>query len=87
MDSKVDICPKCGCDMEPGYVLDRIHLGTGGKPLLWVRGDQRGFSTLVKPGDESQIEVDTYRCIRCGYLELYAGIGSEGDAGERDSSS
>jgi len=71
--------------MEPGYLLVRIHLGSGGKPLLWVRGDQRGFSTLVKPGDESQIEVDTYRCTRCGYLELYAGIGSERDAGGRGS--
>ena len=74
MESGEDRCPKCGGAKESGFLLDRILRGQGGKPLLWVEAAQISHSLAVKPGDDGQVEVDAYRCVECGYLELFAGM-------------
>ena len=51
-------CPKCKGDMVLG------HIGLQG---LWIQGLSRlfGFGTDKR-------KIQTYRCIRCGFLESYA---------------
>lgn len=77
MPEKDGECPKCGGDVEAGFLLDTsfLRMPGSGSPLLWVEADQIGMSTRVRPGDPGQIEVDAQRCLRCGFIELYAGIG------------
>ena len=66
--------------METGFLLDSTEAVTGGRgrPAVWVEGEQIGHVVKIRPEDPGQIEVDAYRCVRCGFLELYAGM-SEGD--------
>jgi hypothetical protein len=57
--------------MEPGYTID-IGYGTKALPK-WVAGEpQKSIWTGLKLGGKDQLEVTTYRCRRCGYLESYA---------------
>ncbi len=57
--------------MEPGYLVDQGH-GTTTVPK-WVAGvPQKSIWTGLKLRRLEQVEVATYRCRRCGYLESYA---------------
>ena len=49
-------CQKCGADMEPGFVVDHSY-GTAAASE-WIEG----------PVEASH----SFRCVGCGYLELYA---------------
>jgi len=53
--SEVKKCPKCGGEMEAGYLRDAPYWRRG-KSLL-----QLGFGP----------RVFAYRCKNCGYIELY----------------
>lgn len=70
-------CPKCGGEMQAGFLLDSTTLVSSGagRPLRWIEAAQIGIGTKVRHGDPGQIEVDAQRCAGCGYLELYAGLG------------
>jgi len=64
-------CPKCTSSMTQGFVLDRDSYG-GHRVRKWVEGAPlKGFFGL-KIGKRQQLEVQTWRCTRCGYLESYA---------------
>jgi hypothetical protein len=64
-------CPRCGGTLEAGYTID-IGYGTKALPK-WVAGEpQKSVWTGLKLGGKEQLEVTTYRCRRCGYLESYA---------------
>ena len=69
-------CPKCDRQMEAGFMLDR-KLADRGRPLLWVEAAQIGLTTNADPSDAGQFAVDAYRCLGCGFVELYAGMGDE----------
>jgi hypothetical protein len=57
--------------MEPGYLVDEGH-GTRSVPK-WIAGDpQKSIWTGLKLRGRDRLEVSTYRCRRCGYLESYA---------------
>jgi hypothetical protein len=57
--------------MEPGYTVD-IGYGTKGVPK-WVAGEpEKSIWTGLKLSGRDQLDVSTYRCRRCGYLESYA---------------
>ena len=64
-------CPRCSGSMEAGFVVDE---GYGKKVVAkWVAGEpQKSFWMGLKLRGRDQIEVATYRCRRCGYLESYA---------------
>jgi hypothetical protein len=57
--------------MEPGFVVDEGHgtrtvaKGVAGEP-------QRSIWTGLKLRGRDKLDVTTYRCRRCGYLESYA---------------
>jgi len=72
-------CPKCQSDMEKGFIAD-FHHGAGVGSWVegvavssWVEGDpEESFWTGVKLSNRRQMEIRTYRCFGCGYLESYA---------------
>jgi len=64
-------CPRCQGTMEAGYTID-VGYGTKSVPK-WVAGEpQKSIWTGLKLSGKDQLDVSTYRCRRCGYLESYA---------------
>jgi len=63
-------CPKCEGSMTQGFVLEH----TQGYPAVnhWVSGapEKRWFGVQTK--GRQQLEIETWRCTRCGFLESYA---------------
>ena len=57
--------------MEPGFIVDE---GYGSRTVSrWFRGEPRtGFFGILKVRRKEAVDVSTYRCSRCGYLESYA---------------
>jgi hypothetical protein len=64
-------CPRCGGTMEPGYVVDE---GYGNRTVAkWIAGEpvrSMWFGLTLRGKDK--LDITTYRCRRCGYLESYA---------------
>jgi hypothetical protein len=57
--------------MEAGYTID-VGYGTKSVPK-WVAGEpQKSIWTGLKLSGKDQLDVSTYRCRRCSYLESYA---------------
>lgn len=72
-------CPRCGGEFEPGFLLDRF-LGSKGQELLWAEAALASTSlsssdALTGHPREGLVPVDAWRCVGCGFLELYAGVG------------
>ena len=64
-------CPKCGGEMEQGFLVDHNY-GTAEQPS-WVEGPvERSFWTGVKTRGKERRQVVTNRCDICGYLESFA---------------
>jgi predicted nucleic-acid-binding Zn-ribbon protein len=64
-------CPKCNGTMSDGFVIDEGY-GTRGVSS-WVEGEPRKSIWVgVKLGGARKLEITTWRCDRCGYLESYA---------------
>ena len=65
-------CPKCGSEMEIGFLLDFSSYGNI-IPTLWIIGlPERSFWRLTKIKGKIKRRVDSYRCQRCGFVESYA---------------
>jgi hypothetical protein len=57
--------------MSEGYIVDHTHGGT--RVAGWVEGEPvKSVWVGLKLGGKTQIEIATWRCRRCGYLESYA---------------
>lgn len=64
-------CPKCSAELEEGFILDYTHGAI--VPSNWVEGEPvKSFWTGTKISDKKQLQVKTFRCVRCGFLESYA---------------
>ena len=64
-------CPKCQGEMEEGFIADTTYGGV--VTSKWVEGEpEKSFWTGIKTRDREQIQISTYRCAGCGYLESYA---------------
>jgi predicted nucleic-acid-binding Zn-ribbon protein len=64
-------CPRCGGSMEQGFIIDETH-GTM-KSQKWVGGaPEYSFWFGLKLRGKDRLDVATYRCCRCGYLESYS---------------
>jgi len=57
--------------MEPGYIVDE---GYGKRTVAnWIAGaPERSIWTGLKTRGKDKLDVTTFRCRRCGYLESYA---------------
>jgi hypothetical protein len=64
-------CPRCSGQMEPGYIIDE---GYGNRTVAkWVAGaPEKSIWTGLKLRGKDKLDVSSYRCRRCGYLESYA---------------
>lgn len=64
-------CPKCGHEMERGYIPD--YSQGGSKLSTWVKGwPERSFWFGLHIPRERQIPIVTFRCGARGLLESYA---------------
>ena len=64
-------CPKCRQRMEEGFVQDQDYGSSHASK--WVEGaPEKSFWTGTKTAGKKQVQVATYRCTGCGYLESYA---------------
>ena len=65
-------CPKCGAAMAAGYLVDQGHANSR-VVSGWVEGEPGKTSFFnLNVDDRLQLEVRTFRCSRCGFLESYA---------------
>jgi hypothetical protein len=57
--------------MEQGYLLDETYGKV--RPGRWVEGaPEMSIWTGLKLRGKRKLDIATYRCRRCGYLESYA---------------
>ena len=64
-------CPKCGAEMEEGFLLDQTY--GANLPSNWIEGEPvKSFWSGTKISDKKHYRVRTLRCVRCGFLESYA---------------
>lgn len=58
--------------MEIGFQLDHGHANAR-MVADWVEGKpERSFWQGLKTKDRQVLDIEVYRCERCGYLESYA---------------
>jgi hypothetical protein len=64
-------CPKCQASMVEGFVLDKSDNGRA--VSTWLEGaPQKSFWTGIKLRGRKPIEIATWRCTSCGFLESFA---------------
>lgn len=65
-------CPKCQGAMSEGFIVDHGH---GTRTVSgWVEGaPEKSIWVGVKLGGRKPIEIASWRCRSCGFLESYAG--------------
>ena len=63
-------CSRCGGSVEQGFVLDESYAQR--KPSKWIEGEPEYWMWNLKVRGKRQIEIASYRCTQCGYLESYA---------------
>ncbi len=64
-------CPKCQSSMQEGWTLDSTH---GGRAVSsWIEGEpQKSVWVGVKLDGKKPIDIKSWRCTRCGFVEHYA---------------
>ena len=59
--------------MEPGYIVDQGYAKA--TPAQWVSGEPEYSFWMgggLKLRGKDRLDITTYRCPRCGYVESYA---------------
>jgi hypothetical protein len=71
MPARPTNCPKCNGSMMEGWMLDHTH---GAKLVSgWVAGKpEMGMWSGVKLKGQKPLQIATWRCAACGFLESYA---------------
>jgi len=65
-------CAKCQSPMEPGFILDLAEQNIR-QSSKWISGPpEPSFWTGLKMKGKRKRQINTFRCIRCGFLESYA---------------
>ncbi len=65
------VCPKCQSAMVEGFIVDNTH--GGNRVSGWAEGPpEKSFWFGVKLRGRKPIDVATWRCRSCGFLESYA---------------
>jgi hypothetical protein len=64
-------CSKCGKQMEKGYIPDRGYAKIYFP--IWVSGPpEKSFLAGLNIDGKNPLNITTFRCFICGYLESYA---------------
>ena len=64
-------CPKCQAPMTEGFVIDKSESGRA--VSSWLEGaPHKSMWVGVKLDGKKPIEIATWRCGSCGFLESYA---------------
>jgi len=64
-------CPRCSVQLQEGYILERARNGRGATE--WIEGKpERSFWSGVVLSGRARLPVASFRCPRCGLLEMYA---------------
>jgi ribosomal protein S27AE len=68
-------CPKCNASMMRGHMPDITHGGVVQE--RWTPGDPEelrflGMKAGIKSKPKESLPIVAYRCVKCGFLELYA---------------
>ena len=63
-------CPKCSGRMEQGFVPEAKDHST--KVEMWFEGPPQKRWYGLKTRGIRRMEIQTWRCQRCAYLESYA---------------
>jgi hypothetical protein len=63
-------CPKCKGAMSEGFVIDNTHGSRG--VATWSEGPPQKSFWLGVALKGKPLEIATWRCTACGYLENYA---------------
>ncbi len=72
MPTNTPNCLRCQSTMELGFMLD-LGDANSRKVARWVEGTpEKSFWLGLKIEDRATLDVVTYRCSRCGFLESYA---------------
>jgi predicted nucleic-acid-binding Zn-ribbon protein len=73
-NEQTKVCPKCGKQMEVGYIPDRVNLvNYVANFSVWVSGQpEKSFLGGLDLDGKTTLNVTSYRCQTCGYLESYA---------------
>ncbi len=63
-------CPKCQGVLEEGFMTDPADK----KPahMIWVEGSPQKTDDGVKTEGLRKYRTQAYRCMSCGYTELYS---------------
>jgi hypothetical protein len=64
-------CPKCDSMMTLGVIIDKDQHGTR-SASTWLEGAAAKGWFGLKLGGKKPVDIETYRCDRCGLLESYA---------------
>jgi predicted Zn-ribbon and HTH transcriptional regulator len=66
------ICSKCKGEMIEGYIPD-FETRDFSSRSVWVEGKPgKSFLTGTQAFKETKINIKTFRCKNCGFLESYA---------------
>ena len=58
--------------MSEGFILD-INQAGGRSVTKWIeRAPEKSMWTGLKISGRANLDIQTWRCIRCGFLESYA---------------
>ena len=73
-------CPKCNGPMRQGKAYADVW---GWRvPLRWVMGRPAKSMWVGMSFDGAErSDMDSVRCMNCGFVELYAGVGAQTDFG------
>lgn len=63
-------CGKCGGRMEQGFIPEATRHSKG--PSEWIEGVPERIWIGLRLRGKRRLEVQTWRCQRCAYLESYA---------------
>ena len=71
--ARTKTCPKCQSSMSEGFIVDN---GDSGRRHVsaWVEGQpEKSIWTGLKLRGRTPVQIATWRCGGCGFLESYAG--------------
>jgi len=70
--ARTKTCPKCQSSMTEGFIIDNKESGRA--VSSWLEGTpEKSIWTGVKLKGRKPLDIATWRCGSCAYLESYAG--------------